>query len=112
MRVTGNYGGGMDLDARCYRCFIGVAELRSFTRAATKLNLSQPALSGQIHDLERRLSFELFKRTSQSVELTGEGSLLLPYAKHIVCETELINRAARDIKSNALRLGAALRKGV
>jgi DNA-binding transcriptional LysR family regulator len=98
----------VDLDAHPYRCFVAVADERSFTRAAARLNTSQPALSGQIRELERRLGFALFTRTSRSVELTSEGRLLMANARRFVSETDIINRAARDIRSNELRLGAAL----
>jgi DNA-binding transcriptional LysR family regulator len=98
----------MDLNARAYRCFVTVADERSFTRAAERLNMSQPALSGQIRELERRLGFSLFTRTSRHVELTSRGRLFMPNARRFISETDIINRAARDIRSNELRLGAAL----
>lgn len=98
----------MDLEARAYRCFVAVADERSFTRAAGRLNMSQPALSGQIRELERLLDFPLFVRTSRHVELTSRGRLFMPNARRFINETDVINRAARDIRSNELRLGAAL----
>jgi len=97
----------MDLDARPYRAFVGVAEARSFSRAALALNISQPSLSAQIRELERRLGFRLFARSSRRVELTAEGSLFLDKARRIILETEWINRAAREIRANELRIGAA-----
>ena len=55
------------------RYFIAVAEELSFTRAARRLHLSQPALSVQIRHLERDLGAVLLHRTSRSVELTEAG---------------------------------------
>jgi DNA-binding transcriptional LysR family regulator len=98
----------VDLDARAYRGFVAVADERSFTRAAARLNLSQPALSGQVRELERRLGFALFTRSSRRVELTSEGRLFLPNARRFINEADIIGRAARDIRANELRLGAAL----
>jgi DNA-binding transcriptional LysR family regulator len=97
----------MDLRAMPYRYFITVADLGSFTRAATTLNVSQPALSAQIRELERQLGFALFKRTSRSVRLTREGNAFLGNARRIVLETEFINQKAREIRTNQLRIGVA-----
>ena len=97
----------MDLDARPYRSFIAVAETRSFSRAAQLLNVSQPALSAQIREFERRLGFALFARSSRRVDLTTEGSLFLDRARRLVTETEWVANAAREIRLNQLRIGAA-----
>jgi DNA-binding transcriptional LysR family regulator len=97
----------LDLEARPYRYFVAIAEKGSFRAAADHLNVSQPALSAQVRELERRLGFALFKRTSRHVELTVEGALFLGNARRIIMETEFINRAARDIRTNPLRVGTA-----
>jgi DNA-binding transcriptional LysR family regulator len=96
----------MDLTARPFRYFIAIAERGTFTSAAQSLNVSQPALSAQIRELERLLGFELFKRSSRNVNLTPEGLQFLDYARRAVLETEFISRAARDIRANPLRIGA------
>lgn len=69
------------------RYFVAVAEELSFTRAATKLHLSQPSLSAQVRALERSLGQRLFTRTTRKVELTEAGVEL--YAR--------ISRALADI---------------
>lgn len=97
----------MDLDARPYRAFIAIAELGSFGRAARALNVSQPALSAQLREFERRLGFALFIRSSRHVTLTTEGSLFLDRARRLVTETEWARSAAREISTNQLRIGAA-----
>lgn len=97
----------MDLDARPYRAFVSVARLQSFRRAAESLNITQPALSAQIRELERRLGFQLFIRTSRSISLTPQGGLFLPKAERFVRENDWINQAARDIRNTKLRIGAA-----
>lgn len=65
----------MDLDASPFRAFLAVAKHRSFTRAAHEMHISQPALSATIRELERRLGFLLFERTSRHVGLTREGAI-------------------------------------
>lgn len=97
----------MDLDARPYRAFVAVADTGSFSRAAQMLHVSQPALSAQIKEFERRLGFALFARTSRSVTLTAEGRLFIDRARRLVTETEWAANAAREIRTNRLRIGAA-----
>lgn len=71
------------------------------------MNVTQPALSAQIRELERRLGFQLFVRTSRTVTLTPEGGLFLVKAERFVHENDWINRAARDIRDTKLRIGVA-----
>lgn len=94
----------LDLDATPMRAFLKVAEKGSFTRAAEELNLSQPALSATIRELERRIGFQLFERTSRRVSLTREGRALLVNAKRVVLETEWMRQRAREIRTNDLRV--------
>ena len=98
----------MDLSARPLQYFAAVARDASFSRAAERLNVAQPSLSAQIRELERRLGFRLFERSSRKVELTREGRLFLPEALRMIAEASRLNRAARDIRQNDLRIGAAL----
>jgi DNA-binding transcriptional LysR family regulator len=57
--------------------------------------------------LERLLGFALFQRTSRRVALTVQGRQFLDNAKRLIMETDWINKAARDILANQLRIGAA-----
>ena len=57
--------------------FLAVARERSFTRAAAKLGVSQPALSHAIRGLEERLGIRLLTRTTRSVAPTEAGKRLL-----------------------------------
>lgn len=94
----------MDLHATPFRSFLKIAELGSFTRAANSMGISQPALSASIRELERRLGFDLFARTSRRVELTREGQGFLANARRIVQETEWLHQKAHEIRTNELRL--------
>jgi len=98
----------MDLQARPLQYFVAVARERSFSRAAARLNVSQPSLSAQLRELERRLGFALFARTSRHVALTREGRLFLVDAQRMVAEAARLNRAAREIRESELRLAAAI----
>ena len=57
-----------------------VANCLNFSRAAQRLNITQPAVSHQINTLEYELGVKLFQRTSKSVRLTQEGYLFIQYA--------------------------------
>lgn len=63
--------------------FMAVAEELSFSKAATRLNMSQPPLSLHIKELEALLGTQLFLRNTRSVELTAAGAFLLEETRHI-----------------------------
>jgi len=65
------------MELRQIRYFVQVAKLRSFSKASTTLNVSQPALSKQIKQLEYDLSAQLLHRTTRGVSLTAAGETLL-----------------------------------
>ena len=74
----------MDVHLRDLRYFVGVADELSFTRAAERLMVSQPALSKQIRQLESMLGAPLFERDHRHVSLTPAGSALLSTARQLV----------------------------
>jgi len=63
------------MELRHLRYFIAVAEASSFTKAAARLRVAQPALSRQIQDLEDAIGVDLFRRSPRGVTLTAEGKL-------------------------------------
>ena len=64
------------VNLRLLQCFRAVAEELSFSKAALRLNLSQPPLSLHIKELEAMLATQLFVRTTRSVTLTAAGRAL------------------------------------
>ena len=76
------------------RVFRIVAEELSFTRAAERLFLTQPAVTMQVKNLEEELGLRLFDRTGQRIVLTPAGGILNDYAKRIAA---LCSEAERDL---------------
>lgn len=66
------------------KTFYTVAQLKSFSRAAETLFLSQPAISAQIKDLEYGYGEPLFNRIGRKIELTPAGEVLLHYVENIL----------------------------
>jgi DNA-binding transcriptional LysR family regulator len=89
--------------------FAAVAAERSFTRAAAKLGVSQPALSQTIRSLEERLGIRLLTRTTRSVAPTEAGERLLraaaPRFAEIQAELAALSEL-RDKPSGTLRITA------
>lgn len=87
----------MDLNVRHVRAFVTVAGLASFTRAASKLNLSQPALTVQIRKLEEALGSRLLDRNSRHVEPTRIGRELLPTLQKLLADAESVLHDAKEL---------------
>ncbi|WP_283612074.1 LysR family transcriptional regulator [Mycolicibacterium poriferae] len=69
------------MDLRQLEYFVAVVEERSFTRAAARERVAQPAVSAQIRRLERTVGQPLLHRTSREIGLTQAGWALLPHAR-------------------------------
>ena len=96
----------MNIDFELYRIFYTVANHKNITKASEELNISQPAISKSIKNLENQLGGQLFVRTKRGVILTEEGKEFYNYIKHAIeyisnAEskfTELINLETGCIK--------------
>ena len=76
------------IELRHLRAFVAVADDLSFSRAAQRLFISQPALSRQIRGLERLVGCDLFRRSTQRVELTLAGEALLARARALLTDLD------------------------
>ncbi|HBN5735886.1 TPA: transcriptional regulator CynR, partial [Escherichia coli] len=77
--------------------FLAVAEHGSFTRAASALHVSQPALSQQIRQLEESLGVPLFDRSGRTIRLTDAGEVWRQYASRALQELGAGKRAIHDV---------------
>lgn len=80
----------MNIDFELYRIFYVVANHKNITKASAELNISQPAISKSIKNLEEQLGGPLFVRTKRGVILTHEGTEFYNYIKQAI---EYINNA-------------------
>ena len=90
------------MELRHLRYFIATAEEENVSLAASKLHVSQPAISRQIHDLEYEIGFQLFERSAKSLKLTEAGRAFLADAKSLLRSADEAVKNARAIASGAL----------
>jgi DNA-binding transcriptional LysR family regulator len=90
------------VDTKLLETFVALAEERHFGMAATRLHLTQPAVSRQIKKLESELGTDLFERLPAGIQLTPAGLRLLDKAREII-------DAVDDFSSSADERNAALR---
>ena len=83
------------MDLKQLEYFRHVAELGSFTRAASFLSVVQPALSRQVRQLEVELGQTLFERNGRGVALTDAGTRLLEHTRGILLQ---VGRARQDLE--------------
>ncbi len=88
----------IDIDG--IKAFVTVAEARSFSVAANRLHLTQPAVSKRIALLESQMGVRLFDRIGRTVNLTEAGRALEPRAKDILMNIEDTQREISNLAGN------------
>src|SRR5690242_5899564 len=88
------------MDFEQLKTFIEVQRQKSFSKAAEKLRITQPAVSAQIRSLERETGEALFDRTGGKVTLTAAGRLFEPFAEHALeCQRHMMMMIAEQRRS-------------
>ncbi|MEH6567779.1 MAG: LysR family transcriptional regulator [Halioglobus sp.] len=98
------------MDTQNLKAFVLVAETGSFSAAAEKLHLTQPAVSKRVALLEQQLGRDLFDRIGRNVSLTEAGNALLPHARTISLQLLAAEQAVLDLSGDvtgALRLATS-----
>src|SRR5215831_14121594 len=103
------------MDTRQLRAFCTVVERRSFSQAAERLGVTQPAVSLQVRALEKRLGLQLLDRSGRRVEPTEAGARLFRSAQRLLAlEEDLVNELAADAEGElqgTLEIGASTGPG-
>jgi len=97
------------MDASLLSSFLETAEQGALSRAARRLGISQPSLTGQIQRLEAELGVMLFRRHGRGVTLTEAGAALVPRARRLLDdlrETAAALRREANAEAGTLRVGA------
>ncbi len=87
------------MELKQLRHLVAVAEYKSFSEAATRVFLSQPALTRSIQQLEKHVGMPLLARSTRSVSLTPAGELFCQYAALIVQECADAKSAVSNIQA-------------
>lgn len=85
------------MDLANLNAFLAIAEAGSFSEAAERLHLTQPAVSKRIAGLEQQLKVRLFDRLGREVSLTEAGRALLPRAYQILNVLDDTRRALTNL---------------
>ena len=112
-RIVGGHT-NTELNFHQLRIFYNVARSKSFSRAADQLNISQPAVSIQIKELEKSMGADLFHRRSRGLQLTEVGETVYSYAHRIFALSSELREAVQDLqglRTGHLTLGASTTPG-
>jgi DNA-binding transcriptional LysR family regulator len=97
------------VELRHLRYFVAIADAGTVTLAARHLNISQPTLSRQLHDLEEDLGVRLFARVGRRLQLTSEGTELLARTRRVLGDIEGLRARAKAMggaAASVVRVGA------
>ena len=90
----------MNVNFELYKIFYYVGEYKSITKTSQYLNVSQPAITKHIKNLEKILCVKLIKKVPKGIELTEEGNLLYDQLKNHVEELLKIEQEYKKIENN------------
>jgi DNA-binding transcriptional LysR family regulator len=90
-----------EIDLRLMRAAVAVAEELNFSRAASRLHITQPALTKQIQDLEGFLNTKLFERDHQKVAVMDDGYAFVAEARTALLHHQRAIQAAKAAASGA-----------
>ena len=97
------------MELRQLRYLVALADEQSFTRAAEREHIAQPALSQQIQKLEQEMGLPLVERTTRRVSITAAGNLLVARARRVLTELESARQEldrVRGVQTGQVVVGA------
>src|ERR1700759_2688176 len=88
------------------RTLVSVVDLRSFTKAAQSLGVTQPAVSAQIKRLQFLLGADILDKSAPGVSLTSTGELVVTYARRLLSiNDQILHLASPGTSPQTLRIG-------
>ena len=99
------------MDEKDYELHLDLNETKNITKTASRLFLTQPAITKRIQKMEEELKCPLFLRSKKGVILTPSGESIIPYAKEILLNTSRLKEqalASQNKICGTLRLGSSL----
>ncbi|WP_342388272.1 LysR family transcriptional regulator [Salinicoccus bachuensis] len=96
------------------RVFVAVVEERSFTRAASMLHMTQPAVSGYIKQLEEELDITLIERSTRGIRLNPAGEIYYHHAKEMMSLESRMHHLIHDLQEETkgpIHIGASYTYG-
>lgn len=109
--ITGFYRAMRSLNLDQLRAFVEVVTRGSFTAAARELNLTQPAVTHQIQELEKRFNVPLVERLGKRAHLTQAGEKLMDHARHLLEEDRRVQASMRRFSDGGVgrvRIGTSM----
>jgi DNA-binding transcriptional LysR family regulator len=95
-----------DIPTELLRTLVTVVDVRSFTKAAHALGVTQPAVSAQIKRLQFLLGTELLDKSAPGVSLTFAGETVVTYARRLLSiNDQILDLAAPRVTAQTLRIG-------
>src|SRR3990167_1673973 len=91
----------MNITLRQLKIFAAVAKNNSFTRAAEELNLTQPAVSMQVKQLEDQAGIPLFEQVGKKIFLTEAGEEVLHYSRAVAGQLDEMASTLNSLKGLA-----------
>lgn len=96
----------INIPTELLRTLIAVVDLRSFTRAAQSLGVTQPAVSAQIKRLQALLDSDLFDKSAPGVSLTPSGKMVVNFARRLLSiNDQIVEASIPRLAPQALRIG-------
>ena len=109
LNVLKRYTERMAIELRLLQNALALAEHKNFARAAHAVHVSQPTLSRNIQEIERRIETQLFERGTGGVVPTDAGEIFLEHAREVVARAADLNREMdllRGLEKGELKIGA------
>ncbi len=96
----------INIPTELLRTLLAVVDLRSFTKAANSLGVTQPAVSAQIKRLQMLLNCDLLDKSAPGVSLTHSGDLVVNYARRMLSiNDQIVDLSVPRLVSRSFRIG-------